>query len=616
MSVAMKINEELKGIELYFNRKPQQNVLDDLKTNGFRWSNYKKCWYTKQSERAFQIANSLTAGEKTVSAIKEKTTKKQIINLWNATRFTDIAVNKEQDLKEIAKEIRTNIRKRFPQCKFSVTVPYYGKINFEIKSSPYEKESVYLKEIIGYCTSLLDAYRKCYDPADSYSDYGGSYNFHGWVSISYDYTQIEATEEVKKDMQEFDIKLGEFEKAEEEKRRQEFQEWQKQRELEEIEFKKQQEEEKKQVEFIYNSTDVKTLDENNQYFIMGSEFAHLNKNNTLKQYKEEVLKGEYSLEDVKITRELHFNSEEALENFSNMLLNDFDFLNDTGGSFTEDNRVNSMTDFYNMDKDERETVKWYLKGVAVYFDNKLQFIVDAQGYSYARYVGLTENAKIEKSVTVEQMLNDEELKELQHQAAILEDISVSVIEELEITKSWNNERWKEYKEVFKSKLIKYEIVLTREIIQQLEIEELKVRMYKLLTEVESIRDQFAEANIQKGEQLTLFYISDWGSIVTQRLTFDSVENEKYAQYSNAVRLTFTPEKKRKLHYKHFYSTLLVYKGWHKLPNTVLNHVEEKNSMRITRSKYHSCDKKQYDEILTYFDQHDIRPIVNTYKPQF
>lgn len=618
LTAVLKINEELNGIELYFNTKPDQNILTNLKTNGFRWSNFKKCWYTKQSENALHIANSITNNAEVLTLPTKETTKKaaakKTIGLWDATQWTEMEVNTKQDTKGMAKEIRSHVKARFPKCKFSVTSDY-SRINFYIVSSPYEKDSKYLEAIHEYCKQLVNAYKYCtnYDP---YGDYGSSYNFYSYISVDYNYIQTEATEEIKNDMIVFDSKLAEAEKAKQEKEEKAFQEYQKERELQEIQYKKRQEEEKKQIDNIYNSIDIKTLDEINQYFVTGSEFADLNKNNTLDQYKEEVKKGEYTLQDVKITKEIHFNNKEALTNFSNMLLNDFDFLTNTGGSYSDDNRINSMTDFYNMDEEERNTVKWNLLGVAIYLNNKLQFVVDAQGYSYARYVGLTDNATVEKSITVDQILNQEEIAELKLKADQLEDISTSVIDELGIIETWQNENWKEYKEVIKSKLSKYEFKLTKRIIQQLEIEQLKVTMYKLLQEVDGIQDQFKNADIQQGEKVTMFYISDWGSIVTNRMTFESVENSTYAQYDNAVKITFTPDNKRKLHYKYFYSTLLVYRGWHELQDNVLNHVEEKNGIRTTRSKYHSCDKKQYDEILNYFEQQGIKAVVNTYKPTF
>lgn len=618
MNAVLKINEELNGIELYFNSKPVQDVINDLKENGFRWSNFKKCWYTKQSEKAFQVANSLTTDNEQITATDKvapvNKTKNNVLDLWESTQWAEIEVNKSKDTKEIAKEIRTHVRKRFPQCKFSVTSDY-NSIRFYIVSSPYEKESEYLKAIHTYCSNLLNAYKYCtnYDP---YGDYGSSYNFYGSVSIDYDYTQTEATEEQKKDMQVFDNQLEEFKKAEEERKEKEYQEWKHQNELEAIEFKKRQQEEQKQTSFIYDNINVKTLEESEQYFVIGSEFAHQNKNNTIDEYKEEVEQGKYSLENVKVTKEIHFNNKEALSYFSNMLLHDFDFLTGTGGSYTDDNRINSMTDFYNMDQDEKKTVKWNLLGVAVYLNNKLQFVIDAQGHNYARYVGLTNNVTIEKTYTYKQEITDEEVTALKQQADQLEDISTNVISDLGIQKTWQNENWKEYKEAIKNNCKQYDMKLTKSIIQQLDIEDLKVSMYKLLQEVESIQEQFKDAEIQQGEKLTLFYVSDFGSIVTNRIIFDSVTPTRYAQYDNAVKLTFKPENKRQLHYKHFYSTLLVYKGWHSLPEEVLSYVEEKNGFTVISSKFLSCDEKQYDEILKHFEQQGITPIVNTYRPTF
>jgi hypothetical protein len=624
-AVAMKINEELNGVELYFPGKPEKEVINSLKANKFRWSNYKKCWYSKQSEKTLQIAKSLIDNTNNIEAITpaEQTkshniNKQNILSLWESTQWTDVEVDNKQETKAMAKEIRQHVKTRFPQCKFSVTTSgssLHSSINFTIKSSPYEKESKYLKSILEYCSNLLNSYKYCtsYDP---YGDYGNSYNFYGHASIDWQYTQTDITEDIKKDMADFDTKQVEAEKAEEERKEQEFQEWQKQRELEAIEQKKRQEEEKKQIDAIFNSINVKPLEENNQYFIIGSEFAHLNKNCTLDQYKEEVLKGEYSSEDVKITKEVHFNNEEALTNFSNMLLNDFDFLAETGGNYTDDNRVNSMTDFYNMDEEEKQSVKWNLLGVAIYFNNKLQFVVDAQGHNYARYVGLTDNARIEKTLITEPIITDEELTTLKDMALLIETISADIISELNIKETWNNDNWIEYKETFKEQLNDYNIKLTKDIIQQLEIDSLKSSMYKLLLEVDGIQEQFKQADIQQGEKITLFYISDWGSIVTSRVTFDSATPTTYAQYNNAIKLTYKPEKKRKLYYNHFYSTLLVYKGWHNLPETVLNDVEVRNDMIITKSKYHSCDKKQYDEILNHFETEGVKPIVNTYKQTF
>lgn len=621
MTAVLRINEELNGIELYFDSKPEQEVLTHLKSNGFRYSGFKKCWWSKRTEKSMQVANGVTKQEVSSSKTITKTKKKAKgvkMGLWDATQWNEVEVNKEQEVKEMAKEIRKHIRQRFPQCKFSVTTGgsyLHSTINITIKSSPYEKGSAYLTAIYGYCNSLLNNYRHCYSPADPYTDYAGSYNFYGRVSLDWEYTVTEQTEEIKEDMALFDSKMEEFEEAEKARKEKELNEYLKEQELKNAEYKRRQEEEKKQAENIYSSIVVKQLNEDQEYFVIDAQFANLNKNQTLDQYKDEVAKGDYRLENVKITKEVHFNTEEALNNFSNLLLNDFDFLAETGGSFTEDNRINSMIDYYNMDDLEKNTVKWNLYGVGVYYGGKLQFIVDAQGYSYARYVGLVDNAKTEKSISHKQALKEGELEKLKYQADVLEDISTSVIEELNIHKTWKKEDWNQYKSLFKEKLKFKSLKLKKKIIQQVDIEELKISLYRILHEVDSIQEQFKNADLEKGEKYTLFYISDLGSLITERITYDSYRPTKYAQYDNAVKLTYRPESKRKLYYRHFYSELLMFKGWHSLPETALNNVEVKpGGMKIIHSKYHSCDKRQFDEVLGYLNKKSFKPIINTYKP--
>jgi hypothetical protein len=207
---------------------------------------------------------------------------------------------------------------------------------------------------------------------------------------------------------------------------------------------------------------------------------------------------------------------------------------------------------------------------------------------------------------------------LKEKADTLTDISTDIITELDIVKTWNNENWTEYKDLMKEQLKHYKIKLAKPIVQQIpeDMEELKVAMYKLLIEVDGLQEQFKNADIQQGEKITMFYISEWGSIVTSRVTLDHVDFESYAQYTDAVKLTFKPENKRNLYYKYHYSDMLVYSGWLELPVTVLHNVEYRNGVTTTMTKYGSCDKKQYDEIINYFIEQDKKPIINTYKPIF
>ncbi len=50
------------------------------------------------------------------------------------------------------------------------------------------------------------------------------------------------------------------------------------------------------------------------------------------------------------------------------------------------------------------------------------------------------------------MIDDEELEELNYKADTIEDISSQIIDEFDITETWNNEDWNEYKEIMKENL--------------------------------------------------------------------------------------------------------------------------------------------------------------------
>ena len=42
-------NSEHSGIEIYFYRRPEEEVLDKLKSNCWHWHSQKKCWFRKYS---------------------------------------------------------------------------------------------------------------------------------------------------------------------------------------------------------------------------------------------------------------------------------------------------------------------------------------------------------------------------------------------------------------------------------------------------------------------------------------------------------------------------------------------------------------------------------------
>lgn len=56
--IEITYNEEKNGIEVKFNTKPAQEVINDLKANGFRWHRVKKVWYAKQTDERINYINT------------------------------------------------------------------------------------------------------------------------------------------------------------------------------------------------------------------------------------------------------------------------------------------------------------------------------------------------------------------------------------------------------------------------------------------------------------------------------------------------------------------------------------------------------------------------------
>lgn len=88
------LNEEKNGVEIYFTGKPSEEVRNNLKSNGFRWSKYNKCWYAKQNEDTINFANTFTT--QTEEKIKESSEQykedkeKEILNKLNDLNINDI----------------------------------------------------------------------------------------------------------------------------------------------------------------------------------------------------------------------------------------------------------------------------------------------------------------------------------------------------------------------------------------------------------------------------------------------------------------------------------------------------------------------------------------------
>lgn len=57
--IKIVLNEQFNGIEIYFPGKPDLEILNTLKNDGFRWHRVKACWYAKKSEKTMKTAEDI-----------------------------------------------------------------------------------------------------------------------------------------------------------------------------------------------------------------------------------------------------------------------------------------------------------------------------------------------------------------------------------------------------------------------------------------------------------------------------------------------------------------------------------------------------------------------------
>lgn len=99
--MTLTINQELKGIEVSFDSKPEQATLNTLKANGFRWHNVKKIWYAKQTDERMAIVQAIANGEPITTSAAPKTEKadfkamltEQFKKVWSNEKMVTYCVN-------------------------------------------------------------------------------------------------------------------------------------------------------------------------------------------------------------------------------------------------------------------------------------------------------------------------------------------------------------------------------------------------------------------------------------------------------------------------------------------------------------------------------------------
>lgn len=518
-------NEQFNSIEIFFNGKPSEAIRDALKALRFRWHNVKKCWYGYADEATTRAALD-GCGDQMPGADNHdkqnrpgaKKSAARLASLWDRCDVSQLpGYGTDNELKKTIREearaagssydkavaayIRKHLRERFPECKFSVTsggAGYLNAVNIDIKSSPYVRElvkgdlnnidyhkhwdhyenSAELDAILNYCNALYNAFDA--DDGDYYADYGAHHDLYGSVKIDYNYTQTEPTAEQAASAADFAERKAEFEAAEAARRAAEWEEREKQMEQERAEAERIEAIRTEQAAEIVAHVEVKDLEKCEQIAVIGLLAAVGKECNLTEVYNS--ISERHSRTDAVISRKISFADKRIFDNFCNMFLYDWEFLAGKGGTATEDVRVN-IDNIDKLNKEQRETVKFFACDcIGVYFNGDFQFVIDPQGYSYARHI----------------LMPDDDTD------------SYCAAEKLD--------EWRE------------------------ESEQLP-EMHFPLPIAEQIT---YHAGLRQGEQITILHLDPWTiTATTTAATLNSVKVTDYAQYKGAAMLEITPIGSRK-----------------------------------------------------------------------
>lgn len=464
MTANYTINQELNGIEITFDSKPEAATLEALKANGYRWHRVKKLWYAKNTAERLSLAQSIADGQ-TAAATATKAASTEAINLDNlgankpSLYGAELAKAIREDLKRrgvkgvtvrarrvtydtgITVTIKATaadfasieeMKKRYSFSDFLCAAASHGifdgekwvynidEYTEEEKSAEYEKTvryqasktpSVSTHHIINcrndYYTITTDFYNKIvavfkianqwnYDHSDTMSDY---FDVGYYLDID---IKDEEGREIRETMTDEERNTYAAEvKAEEEKRAAELAAW----EAEQEERRRQAEEAAKihkanREKALAGIAEVKDLDESEQIYITNL-YGGIGKECTLAEL-DETIKENPQKTDALITRKVIFSNREAFEAFGDLLLDDFEFLANKGGTAAEDVRLEEVKRLYDLNEEQRQSVKWFCNDcVACYIGDDLQIICDPQGFTYSRYTYRPSEESEQKSAKAE-----------------------------------------------------------------------------------------------------------------------------------------------------------------------------------------------------------------------
>lgn len=432
MEYTINRNANFNSLEITFNGIPSAAVRAAIRELKYRWNAAKKLWYGFADEATTREA--IENADKTDAPAKPETvakaSKPRAASLWERTRTDKLpAYGTENEIKAAINELaraknwgydraaaayfREHLKKQFPEVKFSITSGGAGWLyscNIRIIASPYARVLVkgnpdatswrdacdhyengeQLEAIYQYCKKLFDAADA--DDGDDYADYGAHHDLYGDVTISSEYKQAEATAEQNSDAADFSRRAAEQKEKDEATRRAEREEREKQYKIEAENAAKEAAERKKKIDAIEKHVEIVELADDAAIMIDGLKTGS-GKESDIAEVLESIDERESDkTESARITRKVIFTDEAIFNDFCGLFLSEFSFLAGMGGTATSDERVTN-DNFFKLNREQRESVKFYMNNcVAVYLGDVPQFVIDPEGFDYARYVCIPSKA--------------------------------------------------------------------------------------------------------------------------------------------------------------------------------------------------------------------------------
>lgn len=583
MEYAINKNANFNSLEITFAGKPDEQTRNALKANGYRWHGVRRIWYGYTDEQTIRAAlDGVTienANEQTTSAkTPERTAKNRLPSLWERCDVSGIKQHDKNNLppvKDIAALLRKELKTRFPEVKFSITSTY-NTIDAYIKASPYERRHIMkdrrtgepdkygyfedsdeLNAIQAYCEALADSWN--YDDSDRMTDYFDVHFYGGYFQISGNYEQTEPTDEQKADIADFKKRKAEKEERDHAEFLAQCERDRIQREKDEAAARIQAQKDAIAREQIEKAAIVTDIPENERrvYFDL-AEYCKISSLDDGEKWLEEYIKDGEQLPqvDAVVSRRVDFNGysdndKKIFANFCRMFMFGFTFLQGKGGHETADARV-TKENYEKLTSEQRKGVKWYdCDCVAVYNNGVLQFIIDPEGFSYARYI-------LQLPEGFDERIDSENAAE------------------------WINAQKEET-----SKRTPFYIPAP-------------------------VGEQIAQACLQPGERVTVLTVDGWVMVAQEyRGTLESIEAKAWAQYSDAGKITITRAGKRKPDELHFHrgETFALYRGiLPEVPNS-LKYEESSGGLQLVN--YAGAGADGYiKSVMKYYKTLGYTPVID------